>query len=140
MCSQPLHFRQVNQSTMLWLKVEVPGWDFSPYWLTMVSMQLSPSSQTRMLQRAQSTALDLATHAISKPDTCGCRKEYVAENHLKVVHVPGKQNRSDVLTKPCAWHADAPDYDKVRVCVSDKSEQGPAESTQVKSLARLRYL
>ena len=27
-------------------------------------------------------------------------QERVAENHLKVVHVPGKQNRSDVLTKP----------------------------------------
>ena len=38
-------------------------------------MQLSPSSQTRTLQRVQSTMLDLAKHAISKPDTCGCRKE-----------------------------------------------------------------
>ena len=27
-------------------------------------------------------------------------QERVAKNHLKVVHVPGKQNRSDVLTKP----------------------------------------
>ena len=26
-------------------------------------------------------------------------QERVAKNHLKVVHVPGKQNRSDVLTK-----------------------------------------
>ena len=70
-----VRFRQVSQSIMLWLKVEVPGWEFSPYWLTMVSMQLSPSSQTRTLQRVQSTVLDLAKHAISKPDTCGCRKE-----------------------------------------------------------------
>ena len=28
-----------------------------------------------MLQKVQSTVLDLAKHAISKPDTCGCRKE-----------------------------------------------------------------
>ena len=26
-------------------------------------------------------------------------RESIAENHLKVVHVPGKQNGSDVLTK-----------------------------------------
>jgi len=31
-----VRFRQVSQSIMLWLKVEVPGWEFSPYWLTMV--------------------------------------------------------------------------------------------------------
>ena len=86
---------------MLWLKVEVPGWEFSPYWLTMVSMQRSPSSQTRMLQKAKGTVnrvgLGKARHIQTRYLWL---QERVAENHLKVVHVPGKQNRSDVLTKP----------------------------------------
>ena len=51
-----------------------------------------------MQPNVKSTVLDFAKHAISRPATSGCKR--VPENHLKVVHVPGEENRSDVLTKP----------------------------------------